>query len=122
MRPFLDYGSQSPSLFALLQTEVMSSDSKKFVEDILQALGRANKLEDLMSEPDLKSLALAASITDREQEVLQLVSDGSSNREIALKMCISPGTVKTHLANIYGKLNVNNRVQAVAEAQELQLI
>ena len=64
----------------------------------------------------------AASITQRELEVLQLVRDGYSNRQIGLKLCIAPGTVKTHLAHIYGKLEVNNRVQAVSEARMLQLI
>ncbi len=122
MRPFLDYASQGPSLFALLHTETLNAGAQKFTEEILQTLGQADQIEDLIPPADLRSLALAASITEREQEVLQLLSGGLSNREIALKICTSPGTVKTHLANIYGKLNVNNRVQAVAEAQLLHLV
>jgi ATP/maltotriose-dependent transcriptional regulator MalT len=76
----------------------------------------------LLPEEKLKSLTTAASITGREQEVLQLVGGGLSNREIGVQLCISPGTVKTHLANIYEKLDVHCRVQAVAEAQTLKLI
>ncbi|MEJ2748314.1 MAG: LuxR C-terminal-related transcriptional regulator [Anaerolineae bacterium] len=122
IRPFLDHGSQLVSLLALLHTMTLTTDSQEFIREILQALEHSDNIEDLMPQEKLQSLATAASITEREQEVLQLVSDGFSNREIGLQLCISPGTVKTHLANIYGKLNVNNRVQAVAEAQTLQLI
>lgn len=51
-------------------------------------------------------------LTSREIEILTLVSMGSTNEEIANKMCISPNTVKTHLYNIFKKINVENRLQA----------
>ncbi len=76
----------------------------------------------LLPPKNLKSLEVAASITMREQDVLRLLSAGLSNRQIACELCVSPGTVKTHLANIYSKLDVNSRVQAVAEARMLKLI
>ncbi len=123
IRPFLDHGSQLVSLLALmLHTENLTSESRGFIHEILQLLGYADDVSDLLPEKNLKSLAAAASITEREQSVLRLISEGLSNREIAAELCISPGTVKTHLANIYGKLEVNSRVQAVAEAQMLKLL
>jgi ATP/maltotriose-dependent transcriptional regulator MalT len=70
----------------------------------------------------IESLETEASITAREQDVLRLVSIGLSNREIAQRLCVSPGTVKTHLANIFTKLGVTSRTQAVAEAQGLKLV
>lgn len=123
IRPFLDYGPQPISLLALLlHTENLTAESQGFIHEILQLLGHTDDVSRLLPEENLKSLAAAASITEREQDVLRLVSEGLSNREIAAELCISPGTVKTHLANIYGKLEVNNRVQAVAEAQMLKSI
>lgn len=51
-------------------------------------------------------------LTSREIEILTLISMGSTNEEIADKMCISTNTVKTHLYNIFKKINVENRLQA----------
>lgn len=64
----------------------------------------------------------AESLTKRELEVLALVAEGLTNREIAQKLIITPGTAKVHISNIYGKLSVKRRVQAVAKAQELGIL
>jgi LuxR family maltose regulon positive regulatory protein len=61
-------------------------------------------------------------LTPREQEVLQLIAAGRSNPEIAEQLVIAVTTVKTHVKNIYGKLQVTNRFQAVARAQDLNLL
>jgi LuxR family maltose regulon positive regulatory protein len=123
IRPFLNHCEQLlPLLALLLHAESLTIESQGFIREILQISDCTDNLADLLPDEVLNSLATASSITRREQEVLQLVRDGFSNREIGLQLCISPGTVKTHLANIYGKLNVNSRMQAVAEAQTLQLI
>ncbi|WP_115028037.1 LuxR C-terminal-related transcriptional regulator [Acetobacterium bakii] len=52
-------------------------------------------------------------LTERENEVIQELASGSSNMQIAEKLCVSLATVKSHINNIYGKLGVNNRVAAV---------
>lgn len=123
LRPFLNYDTQLIPLLALLQhTENLTAESSAFIDQILQLLGNTDRTADLLPLDKLELLTTAASITGREQEVLQLVSDGLSNREIGVELCISPGTVKTHLANIYEKLDVHCRIQAVAEARTLQLI
>ena len=61
-----------------------------------------------------KTVAIAekTSLTAREIEILTLVSMGSTNEEISAKMFISTNTVKTHLYNIFKKINVGNRLQA----------
>jgi len=56
---------------------------------------------------------------DRELEVLQYLSTGMSNQAIADQLFVSLAAVKWHARNIYGKLEVNNRTQAVARAREL---
>lgn len=61
-------------------------------------------------------------LSDREIEVLRLVSQGLSNREIATKLFISPGTAKTHIHNVCGKLGAQNRTEAAIRAKELGLV
>ena len=123
IRPFLDHSADlAPLLALILYTENLNNESQKFIREILQRQGHSDDAPNLLSEEKLKTIAKAASITDREQDVLRLVHEGFSNRAIAVDLCISPGTVKTHLANIYRKLEVNSRVQAAVEAQKLNLI
>ncbi len=61
-------------------------------------------------------------LSERELEVMQLVAQGFSNQEIGNKIFISAGTVKRHLSNIYQKLDVHSRVQAIELARKFQLI
>lgn len=61
-------------------------------------------------------------LSEREIEVLQLIAAGLSNQEIADRLVIAPGTVKRHINNIYGKLQVASRTQAVAVARELRIL
>ncbi|MCM1988870.1 AAA family ATPase [Oceanirhabdus seepicola] len=61
-------------------------------------------------------------LTDREVEVLQKVAEGMSNSSISKQLYISIGTVKSHLSNIYSKLEVDSRIKAVVKAKELNLI
>jgi LuxR family transcriptional regulator, maltose regulon positive regulatory protein len=65
---------------------------------------------------------LAEPLSERETEVLRLVAEGLSNREIGERLVISIYTVKKHMENIHGKLYVSNRTQAVARARELGLL
>ncbi len=61
-------------------------------------------------------------LTSREREVLQLLGEGKSNREISAALTIAEGTVKLHLNNIFGKLDVNSRVEAVTLALKRGLL
>lgn len=61
------------------------------------------------------------SITSKEQSVLRLMQTGMSNKEIANELNVSLSTVKTHINNIYGKLQVNSRLQALERARTLKL-
>jgi DNA-binding CsgD family transcriptional regulator len=67
--------------------------------------------------------ALAAlGLTGQEVKVLERLAAGRSNKEIGRDLGLSPNTVKTHVANLYGKLEVSRRTQAIGKARELALI
>jgi LuxR family maltose regulon positive regulatory protein len=61
-------------------------------------------------------------LTGRELEVLRLLAAGSSNREIARKLVVSEGTVKRHIYNVFNKLDVRSRTQAMVRARTLNLL
>jgi LuxR family maltose regulon positive regulatory protein len=67
-------------------------------------------------------MALVEPLTTRELEVLHLIAAGDSNRAIAEKLVITVSAVKKHTGNIFGKLNVNSRTQAVARARQFRLL
>jgi LuxR family maltose regulon positive regulatory protein len=66
--------------------------------------------------------ARRAGLTAREVEVLSLVADGLSNREIAERLVVSEHTVHRHVANIYAKLGVSSRAAAVSFATQRELL
>ncbi len=83
--------------------------------------GRKEKIREAapaVNEANLKELGL----NKREYEVLQLIAAGHSNQEIADKLFIALPTVKTHTSNLYAKLGVKRRTQAIYRAKELDII
>jgi DNA-binding CsgD family transcriptional regulator len=69
------------------------------------------------------SAALASlGLTGQEIKVLERLAAGQSNKEIALTLGLSPNTVKTHVAHLFEKLDVNRRTQAISKARDLHLI
>ncbi len=75
-------------------------------------------------EPAVRELPpeMVEALSDRELDVLRLIAEGLSNQEIAQRLVISLRTVKWHASNIYGKLGVKNRTQAVAKARSLGIL
>jgi DNA-binding NarL/FixJ family response regulator len=65
--------------------------------------------------------AAIARLTPRERDVLLALAEGGTNKEIALALSISPGTVKTHVERLIGKLGVRDRTQAAILAVEYRL-
>ena len=64
---------------------------------------------------------LKGTITERELEVLKLIGEGLTTRQMAGRLKVSQRTVESHIKNLYRKLEINSRVQAVAKAEELGL-
>jgi len=75
-----------------------------------------------VSSVEIDQSKLIDPLSEREMEVLQLLAEGLSNQEIAEKLIISLGTVKAHSSNIYRKLDVRNRAQAVIAAREMNFL
>jgi len=69
-----------------------------------------------------KSLVAQLELSKRELEILSLLAEGHSNQEIASKLFVSLSTVKTHIQNLFEKLDVRRRTQAVEKAKRLNLI
>lgn len=61
-------------------------------------------------------------LTQREMQILKLIADGMANKEIARQLLVSEKTVKNHITNIYQKMHVNARTQAVVQAVKLKLL
>lgn len=123
VRPFIFSEPKCASLFSLvLHTENLNSGTRSFLKGVLNYLGHAAETLERSNWDDPFLLTIAASISPREQEILQSLSLGLSNRDIAQQYSISDSTVKTHLENIYRKLGVNSRVQAITQARLLNLV
>lgn len=113
IRTFADAGEQ---LTPLLQEAALRGILPNYVGQILSAIGKVHKRVMLEQSP------LAETLSERELEVLRLAAAGLSNREIAAKLVVSPGTAKTHIHNICNKLGVRNRLEAAMRAKELNLV
>lgn len=83
-----------------------------------QLVSRRRPADFERNAPALRTLG----ITEREYAVLELLAAGHSNKEIARHLSLSPNTVKTHVSNLFSKLEVGRRTQAVGKARELGLI
>jgi DNA-binding NarL/FixJ family response regulator len=88
----------------------------------------AVKLESLGLEaeesrnPDSKERAQSAGLTKRQKEILRLVSEGMTNKEISDKIFLSTRTVDMHVSNILQRFNCRTRTEAVSKAKELQIL
>ena len=116
IRSFLDAG---PAVALLLQQLVLEVDGElqAFVQKILHAFSLEIEKSPPPLQPSLRTTALQspllATLTEREKELLPLLAQGLSNKQIAARLFVSDLTVKTHLQNIYIKLGVKGRIEAV---------
>ena len=125
-RAFLDAG---PVVAALLP--LARSAAPEFVDDLLARFGDLRPAQPAAAAPhpagSPQALApqpggLIEPLSERELEILRLIGDGQSNQAIADRLVITVGTAKWHISNIYGKLGVRSRTQALSRARELGLI
>ncbi len=116
-RTFLDLGAPMQALLRESAPRLDDPASRAYALGLLPAFPE-NPLE-----PAAPAAAeLVEQLSEREVEVLRMVAGGMSNAEIAQKLYLSPNTLKAHTQNIYSKLDVHSRVQAVNRARELGII
>jgi LuxR family transcriptional regulator, maltose regulon positive regulatory protein len=119
VRVFVDGGERMRGLLEQFQQQFPTSELREYVDQLLGAFPKP-VVSAKMARPNQD--ALIEALSPRELEVLQLLCTGLSNQEIAAQLVLSVGTVKTHIHNIFGKLGVGNRPQAIAKAQRLRLV
>jgi LuxR family maltose regulon positive regulatory protein len=116
-RLFLDEG---PALVALLHQAAARQIVPGYVRALLAQV--PDTIAPSSAEERSELPLLLESLSPREREVLRLVAAGLSNQETAAHLTITAGAVKKHLSNIYRKLGVSSRTQALARARELDLL
>jgi LuxR family maltose regulon positive regulatory protein len=124
VRTFVDEGPPMERLLSMAFERGIATD---YVGTLLGAFVGATKDERRRTELQPPSSvpgppALVESLSERELEVLRLIAEGLTNRNIAERLYLAPSTVKVHTRNMYGKLDVHSRTQAVAKARSLHLL
>ena len=131
VRPFIEAGPPMADLLKELQKQNVAAD---YIDKILaafrddeQVLLQAAAGQPIASphqpvRPSASSQSLEDPLTNRELRVLELLAQRLQNKEIAEELFISPATVKSHLKNIYRKLQVSNRREAVSRAKDLGIL
>jgi LuxR family maltose regulon positive regulatory protein len=121
IRVFADEG---PPMAALLRRLAAQGAQRAFLSNLLSAMPETPRAPspDQQSASAGRKLQLAEPLSGRELEVLRLIAAGKSNMEIAFGLFLAVGTVKKHLNNIFGKLGVESRTQALARARELHIL
>ena len=127
VRTFVDLGEPMRFMISDLRLKIeKDGSSQQLIEyiDKLLATFPAAVVETIHKSEIInhKSAILPEPLSERELAVLKLIDAGLSNQEIADRLVVAVSTVKTHINNIYSKLGVGNRVQALAQARELKLL
>ncbi len=119
IRTFVDEGEP---MAKLLYEAVLRGIQPGYTSQLLETFP-VSALQAITSNiPQTKRSKLQELLSKREVEILRLIAEGYSNKEIAQKVCISLRTVKYHTTSIYTKLNVTGRVSAVSKARELGIL
>ena len=123
VRTFIDEGQPMAELLRLAAARGISPG---YVAKLLAAYGEESAAPSAIAAPTAGPMPaaqpLVEPLSERELEVVRLLAEGLTNREIAEALSVTVGTVKTHVNHIYGKLDVHSRVQAVSRARELGLL
>jgi LuxR family maltose regulon positive regulatory protein len=119
VRSFVDEGRP---MARLLYEALSRGIAPNYVQGLLAAFPVDEAEHTVPSKCQAQESELIEPLSERELEVLQLMAEGLTNPEIASRLFVSLNTVKAHARNIYGKLGVHNRTQAVTKARALGVL
>jgi LuxR family maltose regulon positive regulatory protein len=119
VRIFVDEG---PPMAELLYKALKRGIAPDYVRRLLAAFPDAESEKTVPSKSQASKSDLIEPLSEREIEVLQLIAEGLTNQEIASRLYLSSHTIKAHTRNIYGKLDVHSRTEAVARARALGVL
>jgi LuxR family maltose regulon positive regulatory protein len=119
IRIFVDEG---PPMAHLLYDALSRGIAPDYVRRLLVVFSAEKRGQSEPPKSQAPESDLIEPLSERELEVLQLIAEGLTNREIASRLFLSLNTVKAHTRNIYGKLDTHNRTQAVAIAGALGIL
>jgi LuxR family maltose regulon positive regulatory protein len=119
VRIFVDEG---PPMAHLLYKAATRGIAPDYARRLLAAFPVAEPEKADPSKSQVPESGMVEPLSERELEVLQLIAEGLTNREIAARLFLALNTVKSHSGNIYSKLGVHSRTQAVARARALGIL
>jgi LuxR family maltose regulon positive regulatory protein len=120
-RPILDEGKEVGPLLAAFQNKAERTGGSRELMSYIASLSASWKSRYEAEPREASASAVAESLSARESDILRLIAEGLTNKQIAKDLAIAPETVKSHMKHIFIKLNVERRAQAVSRAQILGL-
>jgi ATP-dependent transcriptional regulator len=116
-------------LHALIEQQALGALERHRAQQLLKEIASHQRsrsthfdeafVEKLVKHPNVPELVRTSSLTQREWQVLGLIYSGFSNEQIAHELDVAGTTIKTHIRNLYQKLNIANRKEAVVTAENL---
>jgi LuxR family maltose regulon positive regulatory protein len=122
IRPFLDCGDRIiPLLTDVLHMRKLGILHRQFVNRLMDQFRAAYPALALPPAEEM-AVPLWSQLTPREREILKLLDEGLDNKALARRLVVADSTVRTHLRNVYRKLEVSSRSQAIHRAREARLL
>ncbi len=118
---YVRFFDDSPELDKLLQQAVERKIHHQYAKELLDS-ARSQKNEGTRPTTEKANSKLVTPLSERELEVLRLLASGLSPADVAKSLFLSPFTLKAHTQNIYNKLDVHSRIEAINKAREMDLL
>ncbi|MFI5212061.1 MAG: LuxR C-terminal-related transcriptional regulator, partial [Ignavibacteria bacterium] len=119
IQPFIEYGTDAIPIIEELSE---NSKNRAYCRKLISVFEKYQKGSGIADSDNTAKVKLIEPISQREREILELLSHGYKNKEIGDRLFLAPTTIKKHVYNLYQKLNVHSRFEVISKAKELGLI